>query len=112
MTTNNTTVVRLRKKADGTIIQDCDVYIGRRLQRGPWNLKASKWANPYKVGKNNYTLDESLSLYEQHLYDSGLVNDIKELKGKRLGCFCDPIENKEIYCHGHILVKLLNKIDK
>jgi hypothetical protein len=102
-----TTLVRLRKRADGTIVQDYDIYIGGRLQRGPWDLEASKWQNPYRVDKDAFTLEESLVLYEQHIYESNLIAEIEELNGKRLGCFCDPIEDKKIYCHGQVLIKLL-----
>lgn len=34
-----------------------------------------------------------------------LINELPELKGKILGCYCHPQP-----CHGDILVKLINKL--
>ena len=33
------------------------------------------------------------------------INDLHELKGKTLGCFCKPQP-----CHGDILIKLIEKL--
>ena len=41
-------VVRIGRRG-GKVLQDCDIYIGRAVQRGGWNLEASKWANPFKI---------------------------------------------------------------
>ncbi len=78
-----TTLVRIRRSG-GLVVQDCDVYIGGRVTMGGWNLSASKWDNPYKVG----TTQEVLALYEVHIRESNLINDIDELRGKELGCWC------------------------
>ena len=45
-----TTVVRLRRK-DGIIIQDCDIYIGRKWDLGGWDLKQSEYHNPFPLKK-------------------------------------------------------------
>ncbi len=69
-----------------------DVYIGR----------PSKWGNPYshkdgtlaefKVGSRK----EVISKYEEYLLQNKtLMNDLTELKGKTLGCWCKPAS-----CHG------------
>ena len=64
----------------------------------------SKWANPYKVGR--FTLDETLVLYELYIRSNlELMNSLKELEGKELGCWCSP--NK---CHGDVLVKLFGNL--
>lgn len=68
---------------------------------GGWNLKKSKWANPFKVGRNG-TIDNVLNLYKDHVIESGLIKDIEELRGKVLGCWCKPGP-----CHGDILLELL-----
>jgi hypothetical protein len=34
-----------------------------------------------------------------------LLSDLKELKGKVLGCWCHPKG-----CHGHVLAKLVNNL--
>lgn len=88
-----------------------DVYIGR----------PSKWANPYThkdIGKTHakYQVDSretAISKYEEYLHESGLINDINELKGKILGCWCcesisDGSEKKHI-CHGQVIAKILNE---
>ncbi len=82
-----------------------NVYIGRNMSFYIKGATASKWANPYTVKK--YGLDECLRLYEEHINNSGLINDIDELKNKNLGCWCKP--NK---CHGDILLKILSHKDK
>ena len=80
---------------------DYDVYIGR----------GSKWGNPfthkdgttalYKVESRKKAIDayrEWITNGEgQHLLD-----DLDELKGKILGCWCKPKS-----CHGDVLVELI-----
>lgn len=84
---------------------DSNVYIGRNLSFYVPGATKSKWANPYSVKK--YGRNQCLELYRKHLYDSGLINNLEELKGKTLGCWCHPEG-----CHGDILVELLNKPTK
>jgi hypothetical protein len=78
------------------------VYIGDRLYRGPWHLPKSKWANPYKIGRDG-TREEVIAKFECHIYDSGLFSDIHELRGHDLACWCTPEP-----CHGDLLLKLAN----
>jgi len=68
------------------------IYIGR----------PSKWGNPYIIGKDG-TRDEVIAKYKLHLLMSGLVNEVEELKGKDLVCWCAPEA-----CHGDILLELAN----
>jgi hypothetical protein len=95
------------------------LYVGRRgrifikQEDGSnkiFHYPGSDWANPYKVGnkKGEYTLKESLQLYEKHVMESGLVDRLHELDGKTLGCFCDQKELKGNvqFCHAQVLVKL------
>lgn len=71
-----------------------DIYIGR----------PSKWGNPYEIGKDG-SRSEVISKYESYLRNSPeLLQDIKSLKGLRLGCWCSPSP-----CHGDILVRLANE---
>ena len=70
----------------------CDVFIGR----------PSKWGNPFKIGTDG-TRTEVIKLYRKHVIDSGLINDIGDLRDKKLGCFCKPKA-----CHGDVLVELCN----
>jgi hypothetical protein len=92
-------LVRIRRKG-GKVIVDCDVYIGRRMTMGGWNLLESKWANPFPLKK--LSLEESLCLYEQHILSSPeLIDSLNELTGKTLGCWCKPKR-----CHGDVLIEL------
>ena len=91
-----------------------DVYIGR----------PSKWQNPYthKDLENTIALEqtstkkEAIEKYETYLNDSGLIEDIYELKGKILGCWCckeiSDGSEKNIICHGQILAKIINQEKK
>lgn len=75
------------------------LYIGRNMSFYVPGAVGSKWRNPYTVKK--YGLDKSLELYEKHVRDK-LYDDLDELDGKILGCWCKPER-----CHGDILVKML-----
>ena len=75
-------------------------YIGRACNHKPWRLRRSKWHNPFRGG----TPEENLARYEQHLHDSGLINDIHELRGRDLACWCAPGP-----CHGDALLRLANE---
>jgi len=76
-----------------------DVYIGR----------PSKWGNPYSHKEGTLarykveTREQAIELYETYLHASGLINDVGELRGKVLGCWCAPFS-----CHGDVLVRLAN----
>ena len=86
-----------------------NVYVGRHgrinihSKEGMkvFHYSGSKFANPFKVG--DYTLEESIKLYEEHLR-SNLLTYIEELKGKNLGCWCDQSGP----CHAKILLKYIN----
>lgn len=95
-----TSVVRIKRQG-GRIVQDCDIYIGRACNMGGWNLSQSKWHNPYRI-KDYSDINEVLRLYENYIRASPLIDQLEELRGKRLGCWCKPGP-----CHGDILVKLL-----
>ena len=69
-----------------------DVYIGRRGKG-----QSGKWGNPFRNG----TREENIARFEAYLLSNKeLMQDLHELKGKRLGCFCSPKP-----CHGDILKK-------
>jgi hypothetical protein len=78
------------------------VYIGRVNDR--YGLKQSKWANPFRIGKDG-TREEVIEKYK--IWFAGqphLVNSLPELRGKTLGCWCAPKA-----CHGDFLAELANK---
>lgn len=102
-----TQVVRIRRKG-GQIIQDCDLYIGRRCKRGGWDLPHSKWHNPFSL--NKYSREESLLKYEEHIRNRpDLMDNLEELSGKKLGCWCGAGTMENPNCHGDILLNLLSE---
>lgn len=73
-----------------------DTYIGR----------GSKWGNPFVIGTDG-NREQVISKYRHWITQGNgkhLLNDLHELQGKTLGCFCKPQA-----CHGDVLVELLNK---
>jgi hypothetical protein len=80
-------VVNLRRS-------EYDVYIGR----------GSKWGNPFRIGPDG-TRDEVIEKYRQWLLSNPVLMDqLHELRGMDLGCFCKPLP-----CHGDVLHELANK---
>jgi len=82
-----TTVVHSQK-------QDHDVYIGR----------PSKWGNPFSIGKDGTRLQVIIKYEEWIKTQPELLNSVKELKGKTLGCWCTPLA-----CHGDILARIADE---
>ena len=73
-----------------------DVYIGR----------PSKWGNPFSIGKDG-TREEVIEKYREYILNKPeLLKSLPELKGKILGCWCDPKP-----CHGDVLIELIEKGD-
>ena len=80
-----------------------DIYIGR----------PSKWGNPYthikdKITRADFivkTRREAIEKYKEWITigdGKHLLNDLHELDGKILGCWCYPK-----LCHGDILIELI-----
>lgn len=79
--------------------EDYDVYIGRPNPKNSW--KKSKWGNPFKIGRDG-TREEVLQKYRTWVvHQPELLNDLHELEGKTLGCWCKPDD-----CHGDFLAIL------
>lgn len=76
---------------------DYDVYVGR----------PSQWGNPFMIGRDG-TREEVIEKFRGYLKaNPGWVNMIrKELRGKRLGCFCKPLA-----CHGDVLAEVADSHD-
>jgi hypothetical protein len=83
-----------------------DVYIGR----------PSKWGNPFTHINDGKTLakfvvgsrNEAIDKYREWITEGEgkpLLDDLNELKGKKLGCWCKPKKS----CHGDILIELVKK---
>lgn len=80
----------LNKKLHG--IPAGAIYIGR----------PSKWGNPFVIGKDG-SREDVIHKYCEYLASSGLIDHVKELRGKDLVCWCSPQA-----CHGDVLVVLAN----
>jgi hypothetical protein len=83
------------------------VYIGRAMPR--LGLKASIWANYYRIGQDG-TREEVIAKYRTYLEaelmaDGGLADDLAELSGHILACWCKPAA-----CHGDVLAELADQI--
>jgi hypothetical protein len=85
-----------------------DVYIGR----------GSIWGNPYshldssKAKWKVSSREEAIQKYKDYILNeievgNISIKDLKDLVGKRLGCFCKPKD-----CHGDFLVILCNELEK
>jgi len=59
--------------------------------------RKSKWGNPYRIRSERERMDV-IKKYTYYLIDSELVNDLHELEGKWLACWCYPKP-----CHGNVL---------
>jgi hypothetical protein len=87
-----------------------NIYVGRQVRiwihslnnKRIFHYKSSKWHNPFKV-TNEMSLEKSLEEYTDYIIQSGFIHDIKELKGKNLGCWC--LGND---CHAKILADIAN----
>lgn len=102
---SKTQVVNLRKEG-------YDIYIGRPRHGNPWGF-----GNPFVVGIDGQR-GKCVDLFREWLLTGEnfgcfgatedrrqwILNNLEELRGKKLGCFCSP--NK---CHGDVLVEILNK---
>ena len=74
-----------------------DVYIGR----------PSKWGNPFEIGVHG-NRQEVITMYKAWLWkqlkSNAITNEeILELDGKVLGCWCAPQA-----CHGDVLIAAIN----
>lgn len=74
-----------------------DVYIGR----------PSKWGNPFQIGVHG-NRQEVITMYKAWLWkqlkSNAITNEeILELDGKVLGCWCAPQA-----CHGDVLIAAIN----
>jgi hypothetical protein len=85
------------------VVPEEAIYIGRGCNHKSRRLWQSKWHNRFKVGRDG-TLEEVLIKYEQDLYERGLINNIHELRGCDLACWCAPAP-----CQGDVLLRLANE---
>ena len=72
--------------------------------------KDSKWSNPFKI--KNMSRDDVINKYREYINEKIVnntisINELKELSGKTLGCWCKPEP-----CHGDVLIEMFNKYVK
>lgn len=73
-----------------------DIYIGR----------GSIWGNPFIIGKHG-NRNKVIEKYREYLLKNKfLMDNLKTLKDKVLGCHCKPLK-----CHGDVLVELIDKME-
>ena len=76
------------------------IYIGRAV-RHVSGARKSKWSNPFS--RKKYGREKCIDMYYEYILTQlSLLQDLDELKGKVLGCWCKPAR-----CHGDILVDLI-----
>src|SRR5438105_2236968 len=99
------TIVRIRGGRNG-VDQGCDEYIGP-AGFGYWDIEESIWAPPTTVADAGSIIDLHKQYEQSVRSDPDLLRMLPRLKGKKLGCWCDPIKN----CHGNVLLKLLQEME-
>jgi len=67
--------------------------------------RSSDFGNPFKLGDDG-NREEVIDKYEEHYlpYKNKIMSEVKDLKGKALGCWCSPEP-----CHGDILARKANR---
>jgi hypothetical protein len=59
--------------------------------------RKSKWGNPYRMRSESERM-HVIRKYAYYILDSKLLDDLHEIKGKWLACWCHPKP-----CHGDVL---------
>ena len=77
------------------------LYIGRENK---WlNLPRSKWHNPFSM-KAEYERDACIFKFKRYILENKkLIDDIGELDGQILACYCHNDQPGHKTCHGDIL---------
>jgi hypothetical protein len=81
--------------------------------------RTTKWGCPFSHIRDRKTKakflvnsrKEAIESYKEWITNGEgkhLLNDLHELKGKTLGCWCKDENGKGKSCHGDILVELVN----
>ena len=92
---------------------DNNVYVGRGgvvfIDKKRFPPKPSIFANPYKVGKDG-NREEVIIKYKDYILekiknDSKLKEELLNLKGKNLGCWCNPLS-----CHADVLLEIIETL--
>lgn len=82
-----------RKRTKGWRMPKNTVYVGR----------PTKWGNMYKVGRDG-TANECVLKYKWWLDFTKRIENMEELRGKDLACWC-PLNQP---CHADVLLEIAN----
>jgi len=135
------TVISVRGRNRDELLADPDfVYVGRAVRHTAW--ADSKWGNPFKRGQDPFqamrilakvpgkamaiefdgplTTAKAVECFACHLeslkahFGPTWDQNISELQGKTLGCWCGHWEpgQPEIACHAVVLAKAVNALTK
>ena len=102
-----TVLVNIAKETgSGTIAQRVRAWLAQN-ERNVYIGRGSLFGNPYShEGYGEFqvaTREEAIAKYREYLLSRPeLMDRLKELKGKRLGCWCKPDS-----CHGDVIMELL-----
>lgn len=96
-----------------------NVYVGRGgvvfIDGKRFPSKASKWCNPFKIGKDG-DRKEVIKKYDRFILEQiannpELLEELKSLKGKNLGCWC--VSSTEYFpTNCLVLVNLIHELNK
>ena len=76
------------------------------ITRGTYKSR-SKWGNPYPLrSREDLDVVECLLKHARYLRESGLIDDVHELRGQTLACVCAPAR-----CHGDTLARCAGAAD-
>jgi hypothetical protein len=82
------------------------VYVGRPMYQGGWRLHGHPLSNPYKVGRDGSAETVVARYREWLLRRPGLTDQLLQLRGRRLGCWCAD----GAPCHARVLAELADQI--
>jgi hypothetical protein len=89
------------------------VYVGGKVNRNGIKMPQSKWANPFRVGRDGAAIEEVIAEYRDHLLASPrLMAELHELRDRDLACWCSGPDgygkDKRAPCHADVLLELAN----
>ena len=81
------------------------IYIGRTVPRR--GLKASPFANPFKIGEHGNRSDVIATYASWLLGQPHLLALLPELRGKPLACWCRHDSDAGPLCHADVILEML-----
>ena len=78
------------------------LVVNMRVQGARWDVRIdrqTRWGNPFKgPNRRENVLNYLHWLRDRVRSDDITIEELAELHGKRLACWCSPLD-----CHGHVL---------